>query len=78
MKPLPVPALRDCDRELVQSLAGRLQHRRTVDVIGGFYNAPEVQQQLGDRDSQTGERLAYMSGLVVAEVRMRRAALVAA
>ena len=78
MKPPPIPALREVDRALVLDLAGRLSHRRTVDVIGGFYTAPEVQQQLGDRDSRTCERLAYMSGLVVAEVSMRRAALVAA
>lgn len=77
MKAQPAPTLREADRELVAALAGRLEHRRTVEVVGGFYTAPEVQQQLADRDGKTSERLAYMSGLVVAEVGIRRAARLA-
>lgn len=72
MKVPPTPVLREIDRELVAEVAGRLEHRRTVDVIGGFYTDPIVQQQLADRDSQTRDRLAYMSGLVVAEVAIRK------
>lgn len=72
MKVPPTPVLREIDRELVAEVAGRLEHRRTVDVIGGFYADPIVQQQLADRDSQTRDRLAYMSGLVVAEVAIRK------
>lgn len=77
MKVQPAPVLRDIDRDLITALAGRLEHRRTIEVVGGFYSAPEVQQQLADRDSKTSERLAYMSGLVVAEVSIRRAARLA-
>jgi hypothetical protein len=72
VKAQPAPLLRDADRDLIAALAGRLEHRRTVEVVGGFYTAPEVQQQLADHDSQTRDRLAYMSGLVVAEVGLRR------
>jgi hypothetical protein len=74
VKAPPLPVLREIDRELVAEVAGRLEHRRTVDVIGGFYSYPTVQQQLADHDSQTRDRLAYMSGLVVAEVSLRRLA----
>lgn len=71
-QPIPVPVLRDCDRELIQTVAGRLRGQRTVDVVRLFYTQPEIQAQLADRDSRTGERVGYMSGLVVAEVGIRK------
>lgn len=77
-QPIPVPVLRDCDHELIQTVAGRLRGNRTVDVVRLFYTQPEVQAQMADRDSRTAERIGYMSGLVVAEAALRRAAAVVA
>jgi hypothetical protein len=67
--------LTEAELATVQRLAQQLRRQRTAIVISSFYADPSVQQAIASRDPEARERVAYMSGLVVAEAAIiRRAA----
>lgn len=69
---LPTPELTDADRALIPRLATACADLDTTRVITAFYRDPAVRQILASRDPDVALRMAYVSGLVVAEVAIAR------
>ena len=67
----PVP-LTDDDRALIPRLVKTCAHLDTQRVITAFYRDREVKALLVGGSNRVGDRMAYVSGLVVAEVALNR------
>jgi len=67
----PVP-LTDDDRALIPRLVKACAHLDTQRVITAFYRDRQVKAALATGGDRIGDRMAYVSGLVVAEVALAR------
>lgn len=62
----------DADRALVKRLARHLDGQTTARVLDAIYKDGEVVQRLARRVSAEAEHVAYLSGIVIAEVALAR------
>lgn len=67
----PVP-LTDDDRALIPRLVKTCAHLDTQRVIMAFYRDRQVKAALAGGGNRIADRMAYVSGLVVAEVALAR------
>lgn len=72
---LPPIELTPSDYALVKRLSASCADLDTTRVITAVYNDTAVRQALASRDPEAGLRMAYVSGLIVAEVAIARRAV---
>jgi hypothetical protein len=70
--PTPPVHLTAADMALIPRLVKTCAHLDTQRVITAFYRDREVKAALAHGGERIGDRLAYVSGLVVAEVALNR------
>lgn len=68
----PPVHLTDSDKALIPRLAKACAHLDTQRVIIAFYRDRAVKAALQQGGERVGDRMAYVSGLVVAEVALAR------
>jgi hypothetical protein len=69
---MPPVHLTDADKAMIPRLAKTCAHLDTQRVITAFYRDREVKAALVHGGERIGDRMAYVSGLVVAEVALNR------
>ena len=69
---LALPPLTEADRALVPRLATVCAHLDTQRVLRAVYATPAVRRELAGPCPHAGARMAYVSGLVIAEVAIVR------
>jgi hypothetical protein len=69
---MPPVHLTDADKALIPRLVKSCAHLDTQRVITAFYRDREVKAALANGGNRIGDRMAYVSGLVVAEVALNR------
>jgi hypothetical protein len=69
---MPPVHLTDADKALIPRLVKTCAHLDTARVITAFYRDREVKAALAQGGERIGDRMAYVSGLVVAEVALNR------
>lgn len=77
---LPPVLLNDDENRLVLAIASRCRDMRPSMVHSAFYNDSQIQTMIAGagKDDKVRDRVAYMSGLVLAEVSLQRMTRVAA
>lgn len=73
MKPAHI-ILTEADLATIAALSSRLAGRRTVSVINAVQSDATIQQIIASHDADARDRVAYMSGIIVAEVALARMA----
>lgn len=66
--------LTEADLATIAALSARLAGHRTVSVINAVQSDAMIQQIIASHDADARDRVAYMSGIIIAEVALARMA----